>query len=163
MINAILWRVKKLLDITDSADDEKIILLIENAMLQFRAYMNDDNLSGLEPLLASYVGFLLTSGEGAGTSGTISSSSSSSSTSGGGVEPILGELKAVSYSGVREEYTNSSDFVNKSSSSQSEKTGTTSSGDAITWFTSHVVPVLRSRRKVGTLTIRPVATSPERY
>lgn len=163
MINAVLQRVKTLLDITDSADDMKIILLIENAMMQFRAYMNNDNLDGLESLLASYVGHLLVSGEGAGTTGSISSSTSSSSTSGGGVEPILGELKAVSYSGVREEYTNSSDFVNKSSSSQSSKQGTTSSGDAITYFNSYIAPVLRSRRKPVTLSHPWYETSPERY
>ena len=151
MINNILWRIKKLLDITDNADDEKILLMIEMAMVMFRNYLHDDNLDGLEPLLASFVGHLLTSGEGAGTTGSISSSSSSSSTSGGGVEPTLGELKAVSYSSVREEYTTSADFVNKSSSSSSQKSGTDASGDAITYFNSYIVPHLRARRRVRTI------------
>lgn len=151
MITNVLWRIKKLLDITDNADDEKIILLIENAMLQFRSYMNNDNLDGLEPLLAEYVGYLLSSGEGSGVSGSTSSSTSSSSTSGGGVEPIIGEVKQLSYSGVTEVYTTSADFVQKSSQSQSDKQGTNGSGDAITWFNSHIAPVLRSRRRIHTI------------
>lgn len=56
MIQSVLWRIKKLLDIQDNEDDVKLILLIENAMFQFRSYMHDDNLDGLEPLLAEYVG-----------------------------------------------------------------------------------------------------------
>ena len=163
MITNIILRVKKMLDITDSADDEKLLLAVENALLQFRLYLNDDDLSGLEPLIAAFVGHLITSGEMSGTTGSISSSSSSSSSSGGGIDPVVGELKQVSYSGVTEVYTSSADFVNKTSSSQSDKTGTTAAGDAMTWFMSYIAPHLRARRKVGTLTIRPVATSPERY
>lgn len=152
-----------MLDITDNVDDEKLFLAVENAMLWFRSYLHSDNLDGLEPLLRSFVGHLITSGEMSGTTGSISQSSSSSSTSGGGVEPTIGELKAVAYSGVREEYTNSSDFVNKSSQSSSNKEGTTAAGDAMTWFMSYIAPALRSRRKIQTISHPWVETSPDRY
>ena len=141
-----------MLDITDNADDVKLHLAVENAMLRFRSYLHSDDLDGLEPLLARYVGHLMTSGEMSGVTGSISQSSSSSSTSGGGVEPTIGEIKRETYSGVSIERTTSADFVERSSQSSSSKEGTTAAGDAMTWFMSYIAPHLRGRRKVQTLT-----------
>lgn len=123
-----------------------------------RSYINSENVDGLEPIIAQLTAHLYTSGlEGAsGESG-----SSSSSSSGGGIEPKIGEVKSESYSGVKWEYTTTADFVNKSSSSS--KTATTASGDVATYFTSYIVPLLRSRRHMGTLAHPWVEESPERY
>lgn len=160
MIHNILFRVKKLLDIEDDSLDTKLILLIESAMGQFRSYMHNNNLDGLEYLLAQYVGHLYMSGEGDGSDSPESGGSASSSSS-SGVTPVLGELKAESYSGVKFEYTTSADFTNKSSSSQ--KSATTSSGDIATYFNTMIAPHLRSRRRIVTLSHPYVEESPERY
>lgn len=157
MIKAILYRVKKLLDITDSQEDSKLLLFIENALWQVRAYIHTEDVSGLEAPIAQYAAYLYTSGLEAAT-GTESSSSSSS---GGGIEPKLGEVKSESYSGVKFDYTTTADFVNKSSSSS--RSGTSSGGDPATYFTTYITPLLRSRRKIMTLSHPLVENSPERY
>ena len=161
MIENILFRVKKLLDLEDDSQDTKLILLIESAMGQFRSYMHNNNLDGLEYLLAQYVGHLYMSGEGDGSDAPEAGGSSSSSSS-SGVTPVIGELKAESYSGVRFEYTTTADFTSKSSSSSGNK-ATTAGGDIATYFNTMIAPHLRSRRRIMTISHPYVEESPERY
>lgn len=161
MINNILWRVKTLLDLSDDSQDTKLILLIENAIYQVKAYIHSENIDGLEAPICQLVAYLYTSNLDGATDGTGESGSSSSS--GGGIEPKLGELKGEHYpGGISWEYTTTADFVNKSSSSSS-KSATNSSGDAITYFNSRIAPLLRGRRKMMTLSHPYVEESPERY
>ena len=156
MIKAILYRVKKLLDITDSQEDSKLLLFIENALWQVRAYIHTEDVSGLEAPIAQYAAYLYTSGMEA----AISSSSSSSSSEGGGVTPVMGELKSEHYpGGISWEYTTSADFAEKSYSGS----GSSSGGDPATYFTTFIAPLLRSRRKIMTLAHPFVEKSPERY
>ena len=126
-----------------------------------RSYINSQDVTGLEPIIAQLVCYLYTSSlEGA--TGQSEAGSSSSSGGGSSVEPNIGELKRESYSNVTFEYVTSADFVNKSSSSSSQK-ATTSSGDPVTYFNSFIVPLLRNRKHIVTISHPYVETSPERY
>ena len=161
MIRNLLLRVKTLLDITDDSQDNKLILLIENALYQVKAFIHSENVDGLEAPICQLVAYLYTSGLDGATG--ASSGSSSTSEGGGGVTPVQGELKRESYpGGISWEYTTSADFVEKSSSS-SRSSSSTASGDAATYFNTQIAPLLRGRRHLGTLTHPYVEESPERY
>lgn len=134
----ILNRTKKLLGITDNAQDELLLSIIEGAVIQVQEYIHDSNIIGLEPIIALYAAHNYESGEGSGEG----------SSSAGGITPKLGEIKEEAYSGVTFKYTTTADFASKSSSSSSSS----SSGDTPnTYFMNMIAPYLKGRRHIQTI------------